>query len=60
MIKRLTAIVGVALLLGACDGSDSGSQLPLSVAFSAPPPTTLATSATASLTAVVANDSGLA
>jgi len=60
MIKRLMVTVGAALLLGACDGSDSGSSLPVSVAFSSPPPTTLASNATAPLSAVVANDNGLA
>jgi hypothetical protein len=55
MIKGLTA-VAVALLLSACDGSDSGSTLPVSVAFSTPPPTTLASTSTASFSAVVAND----
>jgi autotransporter-associated beta strand protein len=56
---RVAAIGSAIVCLSACDGSDSGQSLPISVAFAAPPPTTVAANGTASLSAVVANDHSL-
>jgi hypothetical protein len=57
----LTAFVLLAMLIAGCGGSGSGPNPPtppaISVAFSPAAPTSINTSATASLTAVVSNDS---
>ncbi len=52
------AMTAAAMALGGCGGSGGGSNLPIQVSFSTAPPSSLAINATASVAALVANDSG--
>jgi len=61
--SRKYAVAGVfstALAVAACGGGGGGASAPITVSFASAPPASLSLSDTASLTAVVANDSAQA